>query len=98
VLESGDRVDGDVGPRGPVVTAFGASPVGVGRARPLWAGGFYIAAIWQALIRLDAEVQNKIGRRDVSQADAFVQALLLEAPNRARRPRLRLGPDDCGKR
>ena len=65
-------------------------------ARPLWAGGFFNAAIWQALIRLNAEVQNKIGRRDVGEADAFAQAFSLEDPQPGK-PRLRLGTDDGGK-
>lgn len=61
-----------------------------------WRIGAYNAAIWQALIRLNVELQRKIGRREVSEADAFAQAFTLDAPQ-AGRSRLRLMEDDGSK-
>lgn len=61
-----------------------------------WRIGAYNAAIWQALIRLNVELQRKIGRREVSEADAFAQAFTLDAPQ-AGRSRLRLMEDDESK-
>lgn len=61
-----------------------------------WRIGAYNAAIWQALIRLNVELQRKVGRREVSEADAFAQAFTLDAPQ-AGRSRLRLMEDDGSK-
>lgn len=63
-------------------------------ARSLWQSGHYRSAVEDAAKKLNAETQNKVGRRDISETDLFKQAFSLDAPANGR-PRLRRRkPDD----
>jgi hypothetical protein len=62
-------------------------------ARALWQSGHYRQAILQAGVKLNAETQNKLGRRDVSEKDLFRQAFTTKAPEQGK-PRLRLMHND----
>ena len=65
-------------------------------ARSLWASGHHAEAVAAAARKLNAETQNKVGRRDISETNLFNQAFNDEdpAPGKAR---LRLAGDDGGR-
>lgn len=65
-------------------------------ARSLWRSGHFAEAVEAAAKKVNAETQNKVGRRDVSETDLFNQAFSDDVPQ-AGKPRLRLGDDDDGK-
>lgn len=58
-----------------------------------WRTGHFHQAVMQAAIRINAETQSKLNRRDVSETDLFNQAFSLDAP-KGNASRLRLMPDD----
>lgn len=49
-------------------------------ARSLWQSGHYREAVEGAIRKLNAETQNKVGRRDVSETDLFKQAFSKDDP------------------
>lgn len=49
-------------------------------ARSLWQSGHYRSAVEDAAKKVNAETQNKVGRRDVGETDLFKQAFSLDAP------------------
>jgi uncharacterized protein (TIGR02391 family) len=62
-------------------------------AKSLWQSGHYREAIEGAIKKLNAETQNKVGRRDVSETDLFKQAFSLDAPVAGRTRLRRMTPD-----
>lgn len=81
---------GDTAPR---VSAGDFHPWIWSGASSLWQSGHYRSAVEDAAKKLNAETQNKLGRRDVSETDLFKQAFSLDAPA-AGKPRLRWMKDD----
>ena len=65
-------------------------------ARSLWESGHYAEAVGAAAKKLNAETQNKVRRRDVSETDLVNQAFSDDAPA-AGKLRLRPVGDDGGK-
>jgi hypothetical protein len=65
-------------------------------ARSLWHSGHYREAVGAAAVKLNAETQNKVGRRDVAETDLFKQIFTLDPPQPGK-PRLRIIPDDGSK-
>ncbi|MCG2624694.1 TIGR02391 family protein [Arthrobacter sp. I2-34] len=65
-------------------------------ARSLWHSGHYREAVRAASVKVNAELQNKLGRRDVSEQTLFQEAFSNEAPQPGK-PRLRPQGDDDGK-
>lgn len=55
-------------------------------ARSLWQSGHYRSAVEDSAKKVNAETQNKVGRRDVSETDLFKQAFSLDsaAPGKSR--------------
>lgn len=64
-------------------------------AKSLWQSGHYREAVEGAIKKLNAETQNKVGRRDVSETDLFKQAFSLDPP-KSGKARLRRLEDDGG--
>lgn len=62
-------------------------------ASSLWQSGHYREAVEGAIRKLNAETQNKVGRRDVSATDLFKQVFSLDEP-KAGKARLRRMRDD----
>lgn len=62
-------------------------------ARPLWQSGHFRSAVEDALKKVNAETQNKLGRRDVSEARLFQEAFSIDPPKLGR-PRLHRMDDD----
>ncbi|QEA29483.1 restriction endonuclease [Microbacterium sp. CBA3102] len=75
---------GDTAPR---VSAGDFHPWIWGGAASLWQSAHYREAIEGAIKKLNAEMQNKLRRRDLSESDLFNQAFS-EQPPSADRPRL----------
>jgi hypothetical protein len=67
-----------------------------GSAASLWRTGHFAQAVGQAAIRINAEAQAKLGRRDISETDLFNQGFSLDAP-KAGAPRFRLMENDGSK-
>lgn len=65
-------------------------------ARSLWQSGHYRESVRAASMKVNAEAQNKVGRRDVSETDLFRQAYSDDDPQPGK-PRLRPAGDDGGK-
>ncbi|OLT97533.1 TIGR02391 family protein [Mycobacterium syngnathidarum] len=62
-------------------------------AKSLWQSGHYREAVGGAIRKLNAETQNKVGRRDVSETDLFKQVFSLDEPKPGK-SRLRRVKDD----
>lgn len=65
-------------------------------ASSLWHSGHYREAVEGAIRKLNAETQNKLGRRDLSEDDLFKQAFS-EQPPAPNSPRLHRMKDDNSK-
>lgn len=64
-------------------------------ARSLWQSKHYRQAVSAAAIKLNAETQNKVNRRDVSEMNLFNSVFSLDPPKPGQ-PRLRVSLDDGG--
>ncbi|MFE5514158.1 TIGR02391 family protein [Streptomyces sp. NPDC056529] len=64
-------------------------------ARALWQSGHFREAVTAAARQVNAETQNKVGRRDLSETKLFQNAFS-QSPARENEPRLRLMEDDGG--
>ncbi|MCX5501077.1 TIGR02391 family protein [Streptomyces sp. NBC_00053] len=62
-------------------------------ARALWRSGHFREAVTAAARKVNAEAQNKVGRRDVSETALFKNVFSKDAPKDGQ-PRLRLMADD----
>ncbi|MCQ8829755.1 MULTISPECIES: TIGR02391 family protein [Streptomyces] len=62
-------------------------------ARSLWQSGHFREAVTAAAKQVNAEAQNKLGRRDVSETALFNSAFSTDGPKPGQ-PRLRLAADD----
>lgn len=62
-------------------------------ASSLWKSGHYRQAVEDALKKVNAETQNKVGRRDISETSLFVEVFSEKSPEPGR-PRLRRIVDD----
>jgi hypothetical protein len=65
-------------------------------AAPLWRTGHPAQAVMQAAIRVNAETQAKVGRRNIGETDLFNQLFKVEPPKEGA-PRLRLMENDGSK-
>lgn len=77
-----------LGDNAPTISASGLHPWVWNGASSLWQSGHYRQAVEDALKKVNAETQNKISRRDVSESDLFNQAFSDSAPAPGK-PRLR---------
>ncbi len=96
VLEREAELREHLGDDAPTLSAGALHPWVWEGARSLWASGHHAEAVAAAARKLNAETQNKVGRRDISETDLFNQAFNDEdpAPGKAR---LRLAGDDGGR-
>lgn len=65
-----------------------------GGASSLWQSGHYREAVEGAIRKLNAETQNKVERRDVSETDLFKQAFSLDKAAPGKDRLRRMTPDD----
>lgn len=95
-LERQEEVRENLGDDAPELSAANLHPWIWSGASSLWNSGHYREAVEGAIRKLNAETQNKLGRRDVSEADLFNQAFS-EQSAAAKSPRLHRMPDDGSK-
>lgn len=81
---------------GPRLRAAALHPWVWDAARSLWNSRHYREAVRAASVRVNAETQAKVGRRDISEIDLFKQALSNDPPV-GHANRLRPAGDDGGK-
>lgn len=87
------ELDENLGENAPELSAAELHPWVWSGARSLWQSGHYREAVEGAIRKLNAETQNKVGRRDVSETDLFKQAFSLDHA-KAGKARLRRMKDD----
>ncbi|MFD9663507.1 TIGR02391 family protein [Rhodococcus sp. NPDC059968] len=90
-----DEVRKNLGEDAPDLSAAELHPWIWGGASSLWRSGHYREAVGGAIRKLNAETQNKVGRRDVSETDLFKQAFSMDEPKPGK-SRLRRMRDDGG--
>lgn len=95
-LERADEIREQLGDDAPSLSASGLHPWAWEGARSLWQSGHYREAVRAAAVKVNAETQNKVGRRDLSEATLFQHALSNDRPV-PDSPRLRPAGDDGGK-
>ncbi|MDQ1175161.1 uncharacterized protein (TIGR02391 family) [Microbacterium testaceum] len=95
-LERQEEIRENLGDDAPELSAANLHPWIWSGASSLWNSGHYREAVEGAIRKLNAETQNKLGRRDVSEADLFNQAFS-EQSAAAKNPRLHRMPDDGSK-
>jgi uncharacterized protein (TIGR02391 family) len=87
------EVKENLGENAPELSAAELHPWVWSGAKSLWQSGHYREAVEGAIKKLNAETQNKVGRRDVSETDLFKQAFSFDEP-KAGKARLRRMKDD----
>lgn len=92
-LVRAEEVRQNLGENAPDVSAADLHPWIWSGAKSLWQSGHYREAVEGAIKKLNAETQNKVGRRDISETDLFKQAFSLDEP-KAGKSRLRRMEDD----
>ena len=85
----------NLGDEAPELNAKSLHPWVWDGARSLWQSNHFAEAVEAAAKRLNAQMQSKLGRRDVSEATLFQQGFSDDPPQPGR-PRLRLPDDDDG--
>lgn len=63
-------------------------------AKSLWQSSHFVQAVRDALTKLNAETQNKVGRRDVSETDLFKQSFSMDDPKPGKARLRRMPPED----
>lgn len=95
-LNREQEISENLGEQSPSLSAQQLHPWIWGGASSLWNSGHFREAVEGAIRKLNAETQNKLGRRDISETDLFKQAFSTDAPEVGRR-RLRRMADDGSK-
>jgi len=93
-LVRAEEVKENLGENAPELSAAELHPWIWGGASSLWQSGHYREAVEGAIKKLNAETQNKIGRRDVGETDLFKQAFSLDEPKAGKARLRRMAPDD----
>lgn len=88
-----EEVRENLGENAPELSAAELHPWVWSGAKSLWRSGHFREAVEGAIRKLNAETQNKIGRRDVSETDLFKQAFSMDEA-KAGKARLRRMKDD----
>jgi hypothetical protein len=87
------EVKENLGENAPDLSAADLHPWVWSGASSLWQSGHFREAVEGAIKKLNAETQNKVERRDVSETDLFKQAFSLDTPKEGK-ARLRRMRDD----
>ena len=95
-LERTEEIRENLGDNAPLLDASRMHPWAWEAARSLWQSRHYREAVHGASRKVNAETQNKLNRRDISETELFQQAYSKDDP-RPGQPRLRL-PDDDGSK
>lgn len=87
------EIDENLGDGAPMISAGQLHPWVWEGARPLWRSGHFRSAVEDAAKKVNAETQNKVGRRDVSETDLFKQAFTTDNAQTGRSRLRRMTPD-----
>lgn len=92
-LVRADEVRQNLGDDAPEISAANLHPWVWSGARSLWQSGHFRSAVEDAAKKVNAETQNKLGRRDLSETKLF-QETFADKPAEPGKPRLRrMTPD-----
>ncbi|MCK6214874.1 TIGR02391 family protein [Micrococcus luteus] len=89
-----DEIRQNLGDDAPEISASNLHPWIWSGARSLWQSGHFVQAVRDAATKLNAETQNKVGRRDVSETDLFKQSFSLDEAKPGMARLRRLTPED----
>jgi hypothetical protein len=89
-----EEVKENLGENAPELSAAELHPWIWSGACSLWQSGHFREAVEGAIKKLNAETQNKVGRRDISETDLFKQAFSLDEPKAGKARLRRMAPDD----
>lgn len=90
------EIQSNLGDNAPHISASEFHPWIWSGAESLWQSGHYREAVEGAIRKLNAETQNKLGRKDISETDLFNQAFSEQSASE-NTPRLHRMPDDGSK-
>ncbi|WP_159622034.1 TIGR02391 family protein [Ruania rhizosphaerae] len=93
-LQREDELRQNLGDDAPEISASNLHPWIWSGARSLWQSGHFVQAVRDAATKLNAETQNKVGRRDVSETDLFKQSFSLDEAKTGKARLRRLSPED----
>lgn len=93
LLEQREELQEKLGEKAPDLNAASLHPWVWQGARSLWESGHYREAVAAAARKVNAEAQNKVGRRDRSETALFRECLSTDPPQ-VGKPRLRVVPND----
>lgn len=96
LLQRKTEIEENLGDDAPELSAAKLHPWIWDGALSLWRSGHFREAVEGAIRKLNAETQNKLGRRDVTETDLFNQAFSEQAPS-TKNPRLHRMLDDGSK-
>ncbi len=88
-----EEVRKNLGDDAPEISAARLHPWVWSGAASLWQSGHYRSAVEDAAKKVNAETQNKVGRRDVGETKLFQETFSVDAPT-VGKPRLRRMADD----
>lgn len=92
-LVRADEVRQNLGEDAPDLSASELHPWIWSGAKSLWQSGHYREAVEGAIKKLNAETQNKVGRRDVSETNLFKQAFSTDDATPGKARLRRMAPD-----
>jgi hypothetical protein len=89
-LTRAEEIRQNLGDDAPGLSAADLHPWVWSGARSLWQSGHFVQAVRDAATKLNAETQNKVGRRDISETDLFKQSFSLDGakPGKSRLRRM----------
>ncbi|GAB2513217.1 TIGR02391 family protein [Paramicrobacterium agarici] len=93
-LVRAEEIKRNLGDNAPEMSAANLHPWIWSGARSLWQSGHYVQAVRDAVTKLNAETQNKVGRRDVSETDLFKQSFSLDEAKPGKSRLRRMQPED----
>ncbi|MFB7829299.1 MULTISPECIES: TIGR02391 family protein [Streptomyces] len=93
LAESAEELERFLRPTAPALSSDSLHPWVWEPARPLWTAGAHQEAVLSAARTVNARLQQKVQRHDISEADLVMQCFDLKDPQPAK-PRLRVPGDD----
>jgi hypothetical protein len=93
-LSRAEEIRQNLGDDAPQISAAHLHPWIWSGARSLWQSGHLVQAVRDAATKLNAEMQNKVGRRDVSEMNLFKQSFSLDEAKPGKARLRRTTPED----
>lgn len=93
-LRRAEEIERNLGENAPELSAADLHPWVWNGAKSLWQSGHFSQAVHAAAVMLNAETQNKVGRRDVSETDLFKQSFSMDEARPGKARLRRMTPED----